>query len=214
MLGILCGLTCEADLVRSLPDSRVVCSASNLQTARNMALVLASQGATRLLSFGFAGGLDPALAPGSVVIATAVQSEQGFWVCSENLQSPLHARLPEAVRGPLWGAEDLVTFAANKRNLHQTTRCLAVDMESQPLAASAAMMGIPFMAVRVVLDTADQDLPLAARVPLREGGGLNHLGIFFSVLLEPWQIPALVRLGRARGRALQSLKRVVQALKD
>jgi nucleoside phosphorylase len=67
-------------------------------------------------------------------------------------------------------------------------------MESHIAARVAAEHGLPFAVVRVVIDPADQALPAAAEVGLREDGSPNLPAVLQSVAQHPTQLPALMRL--------------------
>ena len=83
-LGVVTGLQFEADIVRrmigdavSRPIGRDSISVAWLgpgpDSAGNAARSLLEIGATALLSFGVAGGCDPALPPGATILATGVR---------------------------------------------------------------------------------------------------------------------------------------------
>jgi hypothetical protein len=79
-LGIVTGLAAEQNCLRALPVAdwpRVRCFGMGPEAAGKAASELLGQGCAALLSFGLAGGLDPLLRPGSVVIADAIVTERG-----------------------------------------------------------------------------------------------------------------------------------------
>jgi hypothetical protein len=80
-------------------------------------------------------------------------------------------------------------------------------MESHLAAEVAAAYGIPFAVCRTVIDPADRDLPPAAVVGLRNDGTPDMLAISRSVVRQPGQVPALVRIAidawSARGALLR-----------
>ncbi len=71
-LGILAGVRTEADsLIRFLPPelrTTVYLSGARIDRARSYANKLVQDGVTHFLSYGFAGGLDPAFAPGTLLV--------------------------------------------------------------------------------------------------------------------------------------------------
>ena len=74
-LGVICGLTQEADCLGVFPaDQRpsVRCSGARTQRAFDLARQLTAEGCRGLLSFGTAGGLTADLKPGAVVIPQSV----------------------------------------------------------------------------------------------------------------------------------------------
>jgi len=126
-----------------------------------------------LVSAGFAGGLDPALPRGTLVLPA-----RGLRIASP----PIHF-LP--IAGTIRGAvpcdaivtvDAVVATRTGKRALRETTGAAIVDMETHGVASAAATAGIPCLSVRVISDAADDELPAdVARLvipqsPLRRAG--------------------------------------------
>ena len=84
---------------------------------------------------------------------------------------------------------------------------MAVDTESHMAAAVAARRGVPFAAVRVVLDPAHRHLPPAALVPLRRDGRADLRAVLGSVRREPAQLPGLLRITADASLAWSTLAR-------
>ena len=211
-LGILCGLEVEAALARRVRDAHVACAAARPQQARLAARGLIAQGATRLLSFGLAGGLDTSLPAGTILIGAAVATEAALWSCDENWGADLLRRLPMAQSGALWGSETIVASARDKQALYAKTRCLAADMESQAVAEVAAASRVPFAALRVIADTATMNVPPAALVPLRSDGRVDLGHVLLNLLRQPCQLPELIRLGLNTQLAKRQLSLAATAL--
>ena len=70
-LGIVTGLPGEARAARGAA-ALVLCADGSPERARSHAEALTGAGVAGLVSFGVAGGLDPALPPGTVVVATGI----------------------------------------------------------------------------------------------------------------------------------------------
>jgi 4-hydroxy-3-methylbut-2-en-1-yl diphosphate reductase len=104
---------------------------------------------------GVAGGLDPALRPGDVVVASEVRGPAGRTVLRAG--APLVAELRRlglrVHHGPIL-TRDTVVGGCDEREQLFNTGALAVDMESAPVARSFASRGVPVAVVRVVVDTA------------------------------------------------------------
>ena len=117
-----------------------------------------------------AGALDPALACGVAVLPDEVLREHGepggatllrFATCRgwrERLLAALQGQA-QVVSGTLLSSAAPVTTLAHKASLFRRTMAVAVDMESAAVAAVAAEHGLPFIALRVILDTALDSLP-------------------------------------------------------
>jgi len=212
MLGILCGLETEAALARSVRGALVACSAARPEVALSRAHGLVQEGATRLLSFGLAGALNPGVAAGAIVMGRMVQSGTMIWDCDKEWLIAMDALLPGMTVGPVWGSDEIIAKAAAKRRLFERSRCVCADMESHYVAEAAAEANIPFIVLRVITDTADMDLPPVAMTPLQDDGRVNAGRIMMNVLGKPAQIPSLIHLGQNTAKALKALKKVAKAL--
>jgi len=154
-----------------------------------------------IVSCGIAGALAPTLRPGDVVI-------DGDAVVAE--------RLAEAVsyahRGRIVGNDAIIATAGEKRLLSERTGALAVDMESHVAARVALRKGLPFAALRVISDRAEDDLPPAALVGMRPDGGMALGAVLASLARDPRQLQALARTGSQAGLAFRSLETAFEAI--
>lgn len=205
MLGIVCGLESEAVLARRIPNSTVVCAAAQPAKARRYVQELVDKGATRLMSFGIAGALEPGLPIGSMIIGTYVQSVAGKWMCDSNWINDLIRKLPRAHSGGVWGSEFLVPTAKDKRALYEKSRCLIVDMESQCMAEIAATFKLPIAVIRTVCDSSSMDVPPLVMDAIADDGSINIAKALGSIIRNPTQIPALVHVSKGTGEALKVL---------
>ncbi len=168
-----------------------------------------------VVSFGIAGGLDPALAPGDVVVAEAVwvAAEAGFerHPASATLVSGIRRRLsglgPRMIVADLAGVEAAVMTPEAKAALRARTGAAAVDMESQVAAAYAAAHGLPFAAIRVVCDPAERALPAFAANALKPNGDPDILAVLAALARREARIGEVVRLARDSGEAFRGLSR-------
>ena len=166
-----------------------------------------------VVSFGIAGGLDPALRAGQAVVATGVASEGRVLDADPALAAVLLRRMgAEAVPGRLAAAEAALLDPAAKAALRGATGAAAVDLESGPAAAYAARRGLPFAAIRVVCDPAGRRLPALALTALKPDGGVDLAAVLGGLLREPGQLPALISAGRDSRLAFQTLSRLRRLL--
>jgi len=140
----LSGQVPQAQLLRcGMGPERVAAWLPRLEQARPEAVVVA----------GVAGGVDPSLRPGDIVVASEVRDERGRTVLRG--AAPLVAelrRLGLRVRtGPVV-SHDRVVGGAGERAALAATGAIAVDMESAALVR--ATVGVPTAVVRVIVDTA------------------------------------------------------------
>ncbi len=200
MLGIVVGLRAEARIARAL-GGIVAIGGGGAAGAQAAASRLIADGATGLISFGLAGGLEPGLAPGSLVIAAEVIDGRGT---SWPTDSALSARLGDRA-GLLLAAVDIVATAAAKHALWSDTGALAADIESGAVAMAASQAGLPFATLRAICDPAQRDLPHAARTALDDAGRIRPLRLVRSLMQRPGQIGALIQLGQDAALARRAL---------
>ena len=108
------------------------------------------------------------------------------------------------------GVDQALSIPAHKRALNAATGAAAVDMESHIVADLAARHGLPFAVVRVIADPVSRGLPRAALVGMRSDGTTDVGACLRSLVRDPAQLPALVRVAVDTSRAMLQLLRCVQ----
>jgi adenosylhomocysteine nucleosidase len=163
-----------------------------------------------VISVGIAGGLDPILVPGDVIVATGVAAPDRHHAASMDIARALAARLSthpqRVVLADLAGVDAAVMSPVAKRALRAATGALAVDMESHVAAAFAARHGLPFAAVRVVCDPAHRALPDFVATALRPDGEVNLPGVLRGLWRCPTQVFAMTRLARDAAAGFRGLR--------
>jgi len=206
---IVTGLAEEARIAAG-PGLTVICSSSDPQQLRELLTVFDPTTIRGVVSFGVAGGLDPTLKSGDVVMATEVLAGDAKWLAdlafNEDLIEGTGRKRRRIVRGRLAGAEQLIVARQHKEALHLETGAAAVDMESHIAAAYAAEAGLPFAAIRVVSDPAHRALPSLARAAIKPNGGIDLRKVFGSIARNPLTLRELVSTGLDFSRALRSLR--------
>jgi adenosylhomocysteine nucleosidase len=198
--GIVTGLRAEARLAKSI--SKDVMAGGGLPAgARGAAEALVGRGVGALMSFGLAGGLDPALKPGMLVVPRRIVSVAAVWATHPVLTQTCGGATADA----LFAGEAIVATAAEKAALHAKTGAVAIDLESGEVAAVAALHGLPFVVIRAICDPADRDLPPAALAALNSAGVIGLGRVIASLLRAPRQLPLLLGLARDAGAARQAL---------
>ncbi|HEV2270034.1 MAG TPA: hypothetical protein VGR92_11285 [Steroidobacteraceae bacterium] len=177
-------------------------------------LVLA--GATALASFGMAGGLDPTLICGTVLLPQEIAALDGAGpgaavaASSPQWRQRLRAALPASViacEGKLLTSARPIGQRDAKAVAWRNSQAAAVDMESSAIAHVAGQAGLPFVALRVIVDTAADELPAA--VLAASGGGQLRLGRLLAGLVRaPGDVGALIRLS-ARYRVASRVLAVI-----
>ncbi len=212
--GIVYGMASEVRaLGRWADDPRIGIGISGARPGRAEAEArrLAAEGCRVLVSWGVAGGLDPALAPGKLVIPEAIVAEDGGrWPVAPDLRAAVAAGLPSPhrIQGGgmhLLGLDRMVPSAAEKAALHARTGAVAVDMESHRIALVAATAGLPVLAVRGIGDPAGRALPALAVRALGEDGRPRVGPVVAGLLRRPGDLGALLRVRRDTEAALRAL---------
>ena len=206
---IVTGLVQEARIAAG-PGMAVICSSSDPRQLRALLATLDPSSFRGVISFGVAGGLDPALKSGDVVVATEVLAGDGRWLAGLALNDELVARLAmgrrRVVRGGLAGVEQVIGARAGKAALWSETGAAAVDMESHIAAAYAEESGLPFAALRVISDPASRALPAIAMTAIKPNGDIDLRKVLRGLARNPMSLRALVSTGIDFNRALRSLR--------
>lgn len=181
------------------------------KAARSAALRLIDAGATSLVSWGLAGGLDPDLEAGAVCVPREVIAADGSRLSTaRSWQESLSSSVPSGRRvgnDALLTTEYALETPADKSAARRATGACAVDMESSAVAQVAAAHGVPFIAVRVIVDTACDGIPQTVAGASR-AGKLRTGRLILGLLRSPLEIASLLRLARRYRVALRSLRAV------
>ena len=165
-----------------------------------------------VLSTGCAGALLPEMRPGDLTIATAVignSSGRRFETDPDHREGARTAALQAALRpfiGPLLCSPHVLATAATKRDAAATTGSVAVEMEGAAIAAFAHDAGIPFAAVRAILDSAETELPAASDLVDHHTGGVNVRNVIRYVATHPGALAQMLALRRMQSAAQTSLE--------
>ncbi|HTI02114.1 MAG TPA: hypothetical protein VL752_14290 [Acidisoma sp.] len=178
--------------------------------ARRMAERLVEDGATALISFGLAGGLDPSIEAGALILPRAVLMQNRSFVCDPALFQDLEQEASPVDR--VLAGEAVVARASEKASLWQQHGAAAVDLESGVVAEVAAARGVPFAVLRAICDPAWRDLPRAAVEALDETGRVRPMKMAGILARHPLDILGLIALGRDAARARRSLIRGAERL--
>ena len=155
-----------------------------------------------VLVVGVAGGVEPSLETGDLLLAdryalqngAAQGAGQAIRPDTQMLQTAQQAALDLSVPvfdGGSLTVDHLVAEPEERQELLTQYQIQSVNMEDYRAAEAAQKAGVPFLSVRVVLDTANQRLP--GYLP---GLAKSRYKVITNVLLQPWRIPTMLRLKR------------------
>src|SRR5262249_41759514 len=136
-----------------------------------------------VISSGFAGGLRPELEAGTVVYAAEPQTGLGpLLLAAGGRPAQFHC------------AKRVAATAAEKRVLWQSTGADAVEMESEVVCNICHAQNIPSATIRIILDTAAEDLPLDFNQLLDDEQHFDSFQLARALVKAPRKIRPLLRL--------------------
>lgn len=175
-----------------------------------------------VLTCGFAGGLNPDLKIGDVVFE--MPSPGGSRDSEDQIKIGNQLETPHVVSyekliavgakpAKFFCADRIATTVAEKKALRERSGADVVEMESAAIQAVCAERGIPCATVRVISDTADEDLPLDFNALAKPDKSLDFGKLAWAIIKSPGKIGALMRLQKrtsfAAGRLADVLAKVV-----
>jgi nucleoside phosphorylase len=150
-----------------------------------------AEDAQGLLSVGFCGGLDDSLSPGQLILGGTPEFE-----ASPSLLEIAKRAGPHRL-GVVHTADHVVIHLEEKRRLARTTGAIAVEMEAAAVGRVARELGLPFLCIKVVLDTPSE--PLASTY-----AGCFSTGL--QILTRPWIIGRMLDDGKRAKRGAEKLR--------
>jgi adenosylhomocysteine nucleosidase len=156
-------------------------------------------GISTILMCGVAGGLDPSLAVGDIILDDPKETVPGTVFCR---------------RGRIHTAAQIIAGPADKAALFHQTGALAVDMEQAIVAEYLANLDIQLIGVRAISDTATQMLDPAVVHFVNDLGDPRPIKIATTLIRRPQMIPYLLTLNKNTNIALKELGKAVKAIVD
>jgi adenosylhomocysteine nucleosidase len=155
----------------------------------------------RVVTCGFAGALDPNLKIGDVLFEE--DFDAGFGEALHSLG---------AVNGNFYCSTRVAVTIAEKTELRRSTGADAVEMESAVIRTLCRDRGIPSATLRVISDTANEDLPLDFNALMTSDQRISLLKLAASLLRSPRAVPRLLELQRNTRHAAHRLADVLHGL--
>jgi uridine phosphorylase len=158
----------------------------------------------RVITCGFAGALNPQFKIGDVLFDEDRDAGMEKALLSAGaIPAKFHCSVRVAVT------------AAEKAELWRTTSADAVEMESAVIRSLCHDRKIPSATVRVISDTANEDLPLDFNALMTSDQKLSLPRLMGRLLKSPGSIPKLMNLQRNTRFAAQRLGEVLRkSLRD
>ena len=153
-----------------------------------------------VLTCGYAGGLDPHLAAETVVFDTEEEKLRARLLAAQARPARFHC------------ADKVAITARDKAALREQTGADAVDMESAAIRELCRIRQIPAATVRVISDTAAEDLPLDFNHLSKPDKSLDMAHLITYVLRRPHLISPLLRLQKRTQSAANKLALVLDQI--
>ena len=168
-----------------------------------LAQVLKKYSPTMVISIGYAGGTHPDLKTGDLLVANKflagpkddelpeeIQTSSCLAGQADNFPSPEKYNV---FKGCLLTMERVVNKPEDKKTLGENHGAMAIDMETSVLAQTAAVRNLPFLSVRAITDTVDQEL-IDVSPFMAKDGQISPLKAGWYVLTHPGSIPTFINL--------------------
>lgn len=178
-------------------------------------------GAELVIGTGVAGALSSGLKPGDLVLSDRTLTIRTDGQVAEQVAAVDDAHLRAIGRslaiagiaystGAILTSHRVLATGAEKRRAKESTGAIAVDMETAAIAAEAAARGIPFVAIRAVLDEVDDEVVGAAMAD--HDGNVRPLAATSYLLRNPATMLKLPRLIRNLSRATTAIADALTAI--
>ncbi len=192
------------------PIALMLCGVGAEAAERGTAALLAGHHPRWVISAGFAGGLQPQLKRGDLVLATQVQNAAGKQLAID-FRGSLPAPQGLAIhQGKLLTSDRILASAAEKQATGQSTGALAVEMETLAVAQVCAAAGQRFLSLRVISDAMEEEVPRDVEKLIAAKTGVQRAGTIIGGLFRR---PSMVKdLWRLQEQALVSAENLAKGL--
>jgi len=180
------------------------------ENARRVANAVMTQPYTICIAAGFAGALRPEHAIGSILAADAVQQIGKAKTLQSSRRLVRAARSDGAFSSKMFLTSDSVIRTAEEK-AQLAPFGDAVDMESFAILSAAHEHKISAVAIRVISDAADREMPAFLGAVIDDMGRVKIGGLVRKVVRHPIHLPALIRLGRDSRTAAEALAHFLEA---
>jgi adenosylhomocysteine nucleosidase len=197
----------------------VAYSGAGRENAQSAAELLVAKGATRLISWGCAAALSASLKPGDLVLADELFDAEGCRDAKFCVSTEWHSYVKKLLlsdiivhTGCLAESKNIVSSSKDKKQRQSITGAVALDMESVAIAKVAKQHELPFLAIRVIADPVNMNIPLAINYSLNDRGEIVLGKLLLYLFLHPAELPGLIKLGLHFHAATNTLKSIARHL--
>jgi adenosylhomocysteine nucleosidase len=164
-----------------------------------------------IVSAGFAGGLDEMLRRGHIVMADEVVNAAGESIATDlRLDRESLAATKGLHIGRLVTIDSILREPAERRLLAEKSGAIACDMETFAVAAACRQQGVPFLAIRIISDAVEDELPPEIEYLLKQRSLAGKLGAAAGAVLK--RFSAAKDLWKLREDALKASDRLAKFL--
>lgn len=211
-LATLTNLHLEKGEIAEIYHNVFVClSGIGHSAALETGLKLIDYGADILISWGTAASLDENLKPGTIVIPSKIVTDYNSEIETDPVIRKIIINLlkNENIKTDcnLCSTNKLLTDFNQKIALGLQKKSIAADMESAAIAELCRKKNIPFGTVRSISDSPTISIPSTITKNMTVNGDINIFRLILSILVNPNEWIALIKLSRGFGKAKNLLKR-------
>ncbi len=176
----------------AIAHSGVGCEAASQATAA----LIAAHEPDWVFSAGFAGGLNESLRAHDILMADQVVFQDGRRLSLDLRVDPSAlAATPGVHAGSLLTVDRIIRLPAEKRELGDRHKALAVDMETYGVAEVCCQGKVPLIAVRIISDAVDDELPRDLDRLMRQKTVVRKAGaVVGSIMNRPGSVKDMLKL--------------------
>lgn len=213
-IGVITALQSEADCLDGCLNHNELLnfvSGTGPAAATRAASQAVKAGCDTLVSYGYAGALDPALRAGDLIFGLSVSNEETTLESDRDAIQQLISKIEKmqgfgAHSSRLYASPSIVKTEAQKSKLRRKGGWGAVDMESFAIGCVAQQHCLSFLIVRAIVDTADVSLPDNISKMVDESGAIRRTTALWEILKNPSELRKFSGLAKAQKLADRSLR--------
>jgi len=185
-----------------------------------LAQVLEKYSVSMVISLGYAGGTHPDIKSGDLLVANRFltgpkDGEPPEEIPVASCLAVQAEKIPpskkySAFTGCLLTMDRVVNRPEEKKALGEDYDAIAIDMETSVLAQMAAVRNLPFLSVRSITDTVDQEL-IDVSPFMEKDGQVSICKAGWYVLTHPGSIPTFISLQEIAHRGTKNITEFLMA---